>query len=226
VENPELTPGVEKTPEQIQAEMAQTRESLTGKVAALENQVVGSVQTAADTLTGTVESVKSLLTSAPGAVSDTVKHAADVVGEKVREVFNISGHVRNHPWTSVGVSALAGCITGWLLTRDRGMASTMASSSAPAPAAPTFAPQAPTPPAPSSPGMFDQFISMIGQRLRQVAENVIDTASTAVNNTVREQVPHLVESAAERLTPESGKPSGTGNGRADDPFRGTESRRW
>ena len=61
MENQQLT-GADKTPEQIQAEMNQTRESLTDKVAALENQVVGTVQTAADTLTGTVASVKSLIT--------------------------------------------------------------------------------------------------------------------------------------------------------------------
>lgn len=212
-EKPELTPRAEKTPEQIQAEMVHTRDSLTEKVAALENQVVGSVQTAANTLTDTVASVKSLITTAPGAVSDTVRHAADVVGEKVREVFNISGHVRNHPWTSVGVSALAGCITGWLMSRDRS-----ASALPPAPtAAPTFAPPAAASPAS---GVFDQLVSMVGKKLREVAENVIDTASTAVNNTVREQVPHLVESAAERLTPASG------NGRSDDALPSAERRRW
>jgi ElaB/YqjD/DUF883 family membrane-anchored ribosome-binding protein len=191
VENTQLTP-VEKTPEQIQNEMTQTRESLTGKVAALENQVVGTVQTAADTLTGTVESVKSLLTNAPGAVTDTVRHAADVVGEKMKQIFNISGHVRNHPWTSVGASTLLGCVTGWLISRGRD------SRPAEATMAPVFAPPVA---APSKPGVLDEMFSMIGRKLREVAENAIDTATTAVNKNVREEVPKLVDAAAVRLTP-------------------------
>jgi ElaB/YqjD/DUF883 family membrane-anchored ribosome-binding protein len=211
VEN-NVTAPADKTPEQIQAEMAQTRGALTEKVAALENQVVGTVQTAADTLTGTVESVKSLITTAPGAVSDTVRQAADVVGEKMKQVFDISGHVRSHPWTSVGVSALAGCITSWLIFRDE---------TERAPVAPAISPAAYTPPAPpSQPGVFGELLSMIGRKLREAAENVINTASAAVNNTVSEKVPTLVDAAAERLTPGAAEPA--------DParFRGAESSHW
>jgi len=69
----------EKTPEQIEAEMMQTRESITQKVAALETQVVGTVQTAADTLTGTVEAVKELVTTAPGAVRIARAAALEIV---------------------------------------------------------------------------------------------------------------------------------------------------
>jgi ElaB/YqjD/DUF883 family membrane-anchored ribosome-binding protein len=191
VENANVTPTAEKTPEDIQAEMAHTRESLTEKVAALENQVVGTVQTAADTLSGTVNAVKSLVTTAPGAVSETVKKAADVVGEKMKQVFDISGHVRNHPWTAVGTSTLLGCVTGWLIFRERG-------SRAETVAAPAFAPLATSP---SKPGVFDEMLSMIGRKVREIAENAIDTASAAVNKNVREEVPKLVDAATERLTP-------------------------
>ena len=55
MENQINTMPVDKTPEQIETEMFQTRESLTEKVAALENQVVGTVQNAANTLTDTVD---------------------------------------------------------------------------------------------------------------------------------------------------------------------------
>jgi ElaB/YqjD/DUF883 family membrane-anchored ribosome-binding protein len=204
VENQQLT-GADKTPEQIQADMTETRESLTGKVAALENQVVGTVQTAADTLTGTVESVKSLITTAPGAVSDSVKQAASVVSEKMKEVFDITGHVREHPLASVGVSALLGCVTGWLLSRDRDNHSrAVAPVAAPVP---TYTP----PPAPSGPGMFDELFTMLGRKVREVAETTIDTATAAVNKNVRDGVPKLVDAAteiaAERLTP--GEPAGT-----------------
>src|SRR5262245_61464826 len=99
--------------------MLHTRESITEKVAALENQVVGTVQTAADTLTGTVEAVKELVTTAPGAVSETVKQAATAVSETVRKTFDITGHVRAHPWASVGVSAGLGFLTGLLIFRER-----------------------------------------------------------------------------------------------------------
>jgi len=192
----------EKTPEEIEHEMLRTRESLTEKVTALESQVVGTVQTAADTLTGTVESVKTLITTAPGAVSDTVKQAAEAVSETVKKTFDISGQVRQHPWTSVGVSALLGCMTGWLVFREgRSREERSAAEAAPAPT-PAYTPP---PAAPSGPGVFDELFSMLGRKLREVAENVVDTATAAVNKTVREDVPKLVESArevaAERFLP-------------------------
>jgi len=208
VEN-NLTTPAEKTPEQIQAEMSATREALTEKVAALENQVVGTVQTAADTLTGTVNAVKSLVTSAPEAVSDTVKQAA----EKVKEVFDVSGHVRNRPWTSVGVSAGLGFLTGLLVFRGR---QPLGYSDAVAPPPYTGAPTPTTTSAhaasaPSEPGMFDEIIGTIRRKLREITENVINTATSAVNKNVSEGVPKLVdaasEMAADRLTPGGGEPS-------------------
>jgi hypothetical protein len=60
--------------------------------------------------------------------------------------------------------------------------------------------------------VFDEFVSMIGRRLREVAENVIDTASKSVNQAVQEGVPRLVdgatELAAERLTPDGCRTAG------------------
>jgi ElaB/YqjD/DUF883 family membrane-anchored ribosome-binding protein len=194
----------EKTPEQIQAEMAATRDSLTEKVAALENQVVGTVQTAADTLSGTVNSVKSLITNAPEAVSETVKQAA----EKVKEVLDISGHVRKHPWTAVGVSAGLGFLTGLLVFRRQSLGYSDAVEPPPYTGAPTPTTFAPPPPPPREPGMFDDILGTIRQKLREVTENVINTATAAVNKNVSEGVPKLVdtatEMAAERLTPGNG----------------------
>lgn len=192
----------EKTPEQIQQEMTETRESLTEKVAALENQVVGTVQTAADTLTGTVEAVKSFVSTAPGAVTETVKQAADVVGEKMREVFDISGRVRAHPWAAVGVSGLLGCVTGYLLSggRDRSSSGATASIPARAVAYPAYtAPEAPAAPSRLR-GVFDEVISMVGRKVREVAENAINTATAAVNQTVTTKMPGLVDAAAEMAT--------------------------
>lgn len=195
-----------RTPEQIQEEMHQTREALTEKVAALENQVVGTVQTAADTLTGTVESVKELITTAPAAVGDTVKQAAAAVSESVKKTFDISGHVRDNPLLSVGLSVLAGGVTGYLLGGSRPLGY---SDDVPPPrpaAGPVPTPSEP----PRQPGVLDEFLSMVGRKFREVAENVIDTATNALNRSVREGVPKLVdaagEMAAERLTP--GEPRG------------------
>ena len=114
----QVTP--DKSPEAIEREMFQTRESITEKVAALESQVVGSVQSAADTLSSTVDAVKSLVSGAPEAVSDTVKQATAAVSDAMRDTFDITGHVRRHPWAAVGASALLGCLTGWLVSRGRG----------------------------------------------------------------------------------------------------------
>lgn len=193
MENTQVMPGADKTPEQIQDEMAQTRESLTRKVAALESQVVGSVQTAADTLSGTVEAMKSFVTTAPGTVSQTVKQAADVVGETLKETLDISGQARKHPWAVVGTSALLGFVTGMLLFRE--------STPRQAVNEPFAIPTPPHATQPSKPGILDDMVSMLGRKLRDITENVIDTASAAVNRNVREEVPKLVDAATERLTP-------------------------
>lgn len=208
-----VTPPSEKTPEHIEQEMLETRESLTSKVAELENHVLGTVKTAADTLTGTVDAVKSLVSNAPDAVGESVKKAAEVVSDSVKKTFDISGHVRAHPWAAVGVSALAGCLTGWLLSggrRSLGYSDEVAPppyTGAPTPTrteeARGLVPEPPAAAGPSRPGVFDELFAMLGRKVREVAENVINTASSAVNDTVRDSVPRLVDAAAERLAPET-----------------------
>jgi ElaB/YqjD/DUF883 family membrane-anchored ribosome-binding protein len=187
VANEQLT-AADKSPEEIQYEMSRTREALTEKVAALENQVVGTVQSAADTLTDTVESVKSIITTAPGAVGDSVKQAAAAVSETMKKTFDISCHVREHPWTAVGVSAFAGCITGWLVS------SLVERERTPRPPSMVTPSMGYSPPseASSKPGVFDELLSMLGRKFREVAENAIESASSAVNQTVREGVPKLI----------------------------------
>jgi len=201
VEN-ELNPTGEKTPEQIQEEMAQTREALTEKVAALENQVVGTAKTAADTISSTVEAVKSMVEKAP----ETVRHAAEAVSETMRDVFDISGHVRHHPWASVGASTGLGFLTGLLVFRGRTEATIP-----PVPVMPAATPVAP--PRSSAPGMFDELFAMIGRKVREVAENVINTATASVNQQVRDGVPKLVDAATEMAADRLG-PTSHGNGRA------------
>lgn len=183
---PEELTGGNKTPEQIQAEMQQTRESLTGKVAALETQVVGTVQTAADTFTGTVEAVKSLITTAPEAVGDTVQRSIAAV----KENLNIKGLVRDNPWASLGVSAAAGFLTGFL---------TGGRSGSPVVAASRFAPPSPQPATPGAPGVFDELFAMLGSKVREIAETAIDSATRSVKQNVQDEVPKLIDAATANL---------------------------
>jgi ElaB/YqjD/DUF883 family membrane-anchored ribosome-binding protein len=204
MENQVNTPSVDKTPEQIQSEMAATRDSLTEKVAALENQVVGTVQNAANTLTETVDAVKSFVEAAPGTVSDTVEQVTSEVTDRVRRTFDITSHVQSYPWRSVGLSVGLGFIAGLMVFRDRKSSDPSRpapSSSPPAGAYPLSTPV--SSPAASSPGLFDDLIGMLGRKVKEVTENVIDAATGAVNKNLQEGIPKLVDEAAKRLVPDN-----------------------
>jgi len=193
----------EKTPEEIEREMLHTRESLTHKVAALETQVVGTVQSAADTLTGTVEAVKSLVSTAPETVSETVKQASAAVSDSLKGAFDISSKVRENPLAAVGVSVLLGGIVGAMLSRRRGAGGTFSpfaeAGAMPAAAPPGYAPQ-PAASVPSRPGILDDFMGMIGGKLKELAETALNSLSTSAKAAVETTLPKLVDEAASRLT--------------------------
>jgi len=203
MENQVNTLPVEKSPEQIEHEMNQTRESLTEKVAALENQVVGTVQTAANTLTDTVDAVKSFVNTAPEAMSDTVEQVAEAVSEQVKKTFDISGHVQANPWSAVGVSVGVGFLTGMLIFRGRGPSVSRSVLMPPMAAAPSFASS-------RAPGMFDDLLGMVGRKVKEVAENLIDSATGAVTKSIQDGVPKLVDEAAKRFIPGNEYPSERG----------------
>jgi ElaB/YqjD/DUF883 family membrane-anchored ribosome-binding protein len=205
VENQYLNSGRDKTPEEIQDEMAQTREAISEKVAALEHQVVGTVQTAADTISGTVDAVKSLVDTAPGAVNDTVKKAANIVSEKMSEVFDISRHIRDNPWGAVGLSAGLGFLTGLMVFRERDNGARAELHTTPHTPPRGLTPEVHTAAAHSGPGFLDDLTSMVGKKLREVAENVIDSASEAINRNVKDGVPKLVDAATEAATEKLGQ---------------------
>jgi len=186
----------DKTPEEIEREMLVTRESLSEKVAALENQVVGTVQNAADTFTGTVEAVKSFVSQAPETVSETVKQASAAVSDAFKGTFDISEHVRKNPWTAVGISALMGGVVGALTASRSGSFSSLASSGA----APAGAPAQFAAAAPSRPGIMDEFMGMLGGKLKELAETAINSVSASVKSSIETAVPKLVDEAASTLT--------------------------
>ncbi len=206
----QVTP--DKSPEAIEREMFQTRESITEKVAALESQVVGSVQSAADTLSSTVDAVKSLVSGAPEAVSDTVKQATAAVSDAVRDTFDITGHVRRHPWTAVGASALLGCLTGWLVSRGRGNFTALAQASPPMPSASASSARSL---ADDTPGVLDGVMGVIGDKVKDLVRTALDTVAVSLKEQIQTGVPKLVGDAASRLTDTGTAPAANGS-----PFAG------
>ena len=162
---------------------------------------MGTVQTAANTLTDTVDAMKSFVHSAPEAVSETVEQVASAVREHVRETFDITSRVRANPWSSVGVSVGVGFLAGMMIFRDGKSAA--ASSSTPSLPTVSSPPLHPHPFASSrEPGLFDDLIGMLGRKVKEMAQNVIDAASAAVNKNLKDGIPKLVDEAAKRLVPE------------------------
>ena len=192
----QVTHGADKTPDQIELEMAQTRESLTEKVSALESQVVGTVQTAADTISGTVEAVKSLVSSAPETVSETVRQASSAISDAFKGSFDISARVRENPLPAVGIAALVGGIVGFLTASRRPSFKSLASASpaASTAAAPAYAA------APREPGIMDDLMGMVGAKVKELARTAFDSVSASVKSNIETSVPKLVDDAASRLT--------------------------
>ena len=99
--------------EVIKQQMLETRASLAEKLDTLEQQVVGTVQSATTAVTDTVETVKD-------AVQQTVELARSSVHntvEAVKETFDVSHHVREHPWIMMAGSVALGYAGGCLLNR-------------------------------------------------------------------------------------------------------------
>jgi ElaB/YqjD/DUF883 family membrane-anchored ribosome-binding protein len=188
---PELTMKPEdKTPEDIEREMLQTRESITEKVTALENQVIGTAQSVTTAVSDTVEAVKSLVSSAPGAVSDTVKQSL----ASVRDALDVTGCVRRNPWTSVGTSAAAGFLLGYLLGGRR--------ESAPVAVANVPAYTPPAPPQPKEPGFFDELLSQVAGEVKRLAKEAVASTSAALKDNISTEMPKLVDSAVSRVKPD------------------------
>jgi len=190
------TPDAEKTPEQIEREMLQTRESITEKVAALEHQVVDTVQSATNAVTDTVEAVKSLVSNAPSAVSDTVKQSVAAI----KQQLDVTGCVRTHPWASVGTSAAAGFLLGYLLGGGRERRPVIAGQAM----IPQPAYQPPSPP--REPGVFDELLGQVSKEVKRLAQEAIASTSAALKQTISTGAPKLVDAAASHVRLE---PAGT-----------------
>lgn len=193
-----LDPPADKTPEEIEREMAATRDALSSKVAALENQVMGTVQTAADTISNTVAAVKDIVTTGPGAISDTVKNSLTSVGDTIKEQFDFTKRIKDNPWETVLAATAAGFVAG-LFAFGRRPPSAQADMTT---AARHFADAVPShaPPAPREPGLLDGVWKRVREEVAQLAEEAWKTASESLRQNLHTEVPHLIKTTVESGT--------------------------
>jgi len=183
----------------IEQQMEETRSSLTEKVAALESQVVGTVQTATQAVQETVETVKSAVQEtvssvresvqeSVAAVKDTVQGSVEAVKENVKETFDVTHHVQENPYLTVGGAVVAGLITGLLVFRkDEERPATSAAApggSVPLSYPPDFNGAPVREREPSEPGFLDELLSMAGIEAKQLAREAVNQAALAVRQHV------------------------------------------
>jgi ElaB/YqjD/DUF883 family membrane-anchored ribosome-binding protein len=171
-----------ETPEVIEAQMAETRQSLTEKVAALEDSVVGTVQSATTAVSDTVQTVKD-------AVGETV----EAVKSNVTNALDFSHHVREHPWTAVGVAAFAGFVTAYAMPRRIGSAGHAPPAAFVPSATAAQAAHSLVPPPPRAPGPFDTILKRIGDEAVRLGETILEKVTSELQRAVDDGVPRLVD---------------------------------
>jgi len=113
---------MDKEEEQLQLQMAETRASLSEKLETLEQKVVGTVEEATTAVNQTVDVIKESVQGTVTAVNETVKESVETVKESmetVKDWFDVSGHVREHPWAMVGGSVAVGYCLGTILGKTQ-----------------------------------------------------------------------------------------------------------
>jgi ElaB/YqjD/DUF883 family membrane-anchored ribosome-binding protein len=195
---------LEKSPDEIERDMARTRDSISEKVSQLESQVKDTLSS----VSGTVEAVRDAVASAPTVVSDTVRNTVEAVKETVRS-FDVVGCIRNNPWAAVGTTALAGFATGLFLGggRQRPIPAQATEDQAPRGLPGPVEPVAASPR--EEPGFLDHLFGLAGRELRQVAETALAAATAALKENINTMVPGLVETAVHKVADATGRPNGT-----------------
>jgi ElaB/YqjD/DUF883 family membrane-anchored ribosome-binding protein len=112
---------MDQEPDLIKERMKETRVSLTDKIETLENTLRDTVQSTLSTASHvvedveeTAEAVKDSVEESAETVKETVASTLDNVKETVVSAFDISGHVRRHPWVMLGGSVVVGYLGGRL----------------------------------------------------------------------------------------------------------------
>src|SRR5207249_3227886 len=142
----------------------------------------------------------------------TLKQTVEAVKETVGS-FSAVQCVRDHPASALGTTALAGFLAGYFLPRER-----LRPLSRPVPPPSSdgdlttsqvgrpgigytaFVPSEPATPVPSRPGLFDHVWELAGRELRQVAEQAMATAVSALKQSIATRLPEVVDRAVHRMT--------------------------
>lgn len=95
----------------LQHQMQETRASLTEKIEILEQKVVGTVENATTAVNATVDAIKETVHETVATVQEGVRDSVATV----KDVFDLPGHVQEHPWLMVGGSVAVGYCLGTLL---------------------------------------------------------------------------------------------------------------
>jgi len=110
--------------EVIRHQMEEKRASLADKLDLLENQVLETVHEATAGVNQIVENVTSTVGAVTDNVQDTMTSVKETLAEgvqdtvdAVKDTFNVSEHVRKHPWAALGCSFAVGLAGGYLLRR-------------------------------------------------------------------------------------------------------------
>jgi len=124
----------------IKKQMDDTRTSLADKIEALENQVTDTVKEATSDVTDTMKTVKDTVEEVAGDVKETVSDVTHTVADTVEDMahnvvsfFDVTGHVRRHPWIGFGGAVFLGYVAARYLGGRR-QPNSAAGRSAPEPA--------------------------------------------------------------------------------------------
>ena len=200
----------DKTPEMIEQEMHDTRQSLAGKLSALETSaretlasVKHDVQEVTGSVSGAVGGVRALLgggggdsVSGPEAgaadISGTIKHGisqvASAASGEIRDAMDVSPQVREKPWQYVGGAVAAGFVVGLVFGPGRSSSGGVHAAYG----------------APRAPGIFDDLVQMLGSEVRKIGEQAISQLTQSVNQSVKSNVPKLVDTAVSRVVDAAG----------------------
>lgn len=180
-------------PEVIEQDMCRTRQSLADKVGALEDQVIGKIEDTSSAVTSTVERVQGFFDQVEGFFSDTATGVRHGISDMVRTA-DPERFIARHPWESVGASALAGLITGWLVVGRPSLSRGTGKHEAFTPAPPSPAPSASRV---QLPGWLNTIIDRISAEARRVGETALGVASTSIQRVIETQVPRQVANLVE-----------------------------
>jgi ElaB/YqjD/DUF883 family membrane-anchored ribosome-binding protein len=209
--------------EVIRHQMEEKRASLAEKIDALENQVLDIVHETGDQVTNIVEEVKSGVGEVVNEVKSTVEtvvgdvkstantltEGVEKTVESVKETFNVSDHIRQHPWLALGgafaVGVAGGYLTGGSSERRSGAWQGQGWTE---PSLSTFAtraeePREPEPPRYQEPESGESAWSVLGdagkQALEKLKEAAIGTLMGVLGQVVVNALPATLKSDASNI---------------------------